>query len=59
MTIKTICGHVHVSDNREGLSYVSTSWLLVDAMLHNDVSDERTEFFHDESDSRECLCERY
>ena len=58
MTMKAICGHVHVSDNREGLSAVQTIWLLVDAMLHYDVNDERAGYFHDKSDSPACSCER-
>ena len=41
MTIKAVCVHFHVSDNREKMFDAETSCLPDDAVLHVDVSDNR------------------
>ena len=40
VTIATGCVHVHMSDNRERLCDAEESWLPVDAVLRDDVSDD-------------------
>ena len=47
MTKKTIRVNIHVSDNREAMSDAENSWLSVDAVLRDDVSDDR-EWLYDE-----------
>ena len=41
MTIKAVCVHFHVSDNRETMSNSETSCLPDDAVFHVDVSDNK------------------
>ena len=41
MTKKTIRVNIHVSDNRETLCDAENSWLSVEAVLCDDVSDDR------------------
>ena len=41
MTRKTIRVHIHVSDNRETMSDAGNSRLPIDAVLRDDVSDDR------------------
>ena len=40
VTITAVCVHVHMSDNREPLCDAEESWLPVDALLRDDVSDD-------------------
>ena len=41
MTITAVSVHVHMSDNRETMCDAGKSWLPVDAVLRDDVSDDR------------------
>ena len=41
MTKKTIRVNIHVSDNRETMPDAENSWLPVDAVLRDDVCDDR------------------
>ena len=41
MTMKAVCVHIHVSDNREAMSDAENSWLPIDALLRDDVIDDR------------------
>ena len=41
MTKKTIRVNIHVSDNRETMSDAENSWLPVEAVFRDDVSDDR------------------
>ena len=41
MTKKTIRVNIHVSDNGETMSDAENSWLPVDAVLRDNVSDDR------------------
>ena len=41
MTRKTIRVHIHASDNRKPMSDTENSWLPIDAVLRDDVGDDR------------------
>ena len=41
MTRETIRVHIHVSDNREEMSDAENSWLPIDAVFREDVSNDR------------------
>ena len=50
--------NIHVSDNRETMSDAENSWLLVEAVLRDDVSDDRKWLCDEISYLRACLRER-
>ena len=58
MTKKTIRVNIHVSDNRETMSDAENSWLPVDAVLRDDVSDDRERLYDEISYLRACSHER-
>ena len=58
MTKKTIRVNIHVSDNRETMSDAENSWLPVDAVLRDDVSDDREWLCNEISYLRACSRER-
>ena len=58
MTKKSICVIIHVSDNRETMSNAENSWLPVDAVLRDDVSDDRKWLCDEISYLRACSRER-
>ena len=58
MTIKAVCVHFHVSDNRETMSEDETKCLPDDAVFHVDVSDNRERLCDDNSGLRACSHER-
>ena len=58
MTIKAVCMHFHVSDNRETMSDAETSYLPDYAGLHVDVSDDRKCLCDEISYLRACSHER-
>ena len=58
MTKKTICVNIHVSDNRGTMSDAKNSWLPVDAVLRDDVSDDRKWLCDKISYLRACSRER-
>ena len=58
MTKKTIPVNIHVSDNRETMSDAENSWLPVDAVLRDDVSDDREWLYDEISYLRACSRER-
>ena len=58
MTKKTIRVNIHVSDNRETMSDAENSWLLVDAVFRDDVSDDREWLCDEISYLRACSRER-
>ena len=47
-----------MSDNRETMSDAENSWLPVDAVLRDDVSDDRKRLCDEISYLRACSCER-
>ena len=51
VTIRAVCVHVHVSDNRETLCGTESSWLLVDV-------DNKKTLCDDKSGMRACSRER-
>ena len=55
MTKKTIRVNIHVSDNRETMSDAENSWLPVEAVLRDDVSDDDRKWLCDEI-SYLCAC---
>ena len=55
---KTIRVNIHVSDNREPTSDAENSWLPVEAVLRDDVSDDRKWLCDEISYLRECSSER-
>ena len=42
MTIECVCVHIHVSDNRETMSYAENNWLLVDFDNREKICDDRS-----------------
>ena len=58
MTKKTIRVNIHVSDNRETMSDAENSWLPVDAVLRDDVSDDREWLYDEINYLRACSRER-
>ena len=58
MTKKAIRVNIHVSDNRETMSDAENSWLPVDAVLRDDVSDDREWLYDETSYLRACSRER-
>jgi hypothetical protein len=50
--------NIHVSDNRETMSDAENSWLPVDAVLRDDVSDDRKWLCDEISYLRACSRER-
>ena len=58
MTIKAVCVHFHVSDNRETMSDTKTSGLPDDAVFHVDMSDNKERLCDEKSYSRACSHER-
>ena len=58
MTMTAVCVHVHVSDNREPMSDAQNSWLLIDAVLRDDVSNDRKWLCDEISHLRACSHER-
>ena len=58
MTRKTIRVHIHVSDNRETMSDAENIWLPIDAVLRDDVSDDRKWLCDEISYLRACSHER-
>ena len=58
VTKKTIRVNIHVSDNRETMSDAENSWLPVDAVLRDDVSDDREWLYDELSYLRACSRER-
>ena len=58
MTIKAVCVHFHVSDNRETLPDAKISCLHVDAEFYDDVSDNGKKWCDEKSGLRACLRER-
>ena len=58
MTKKTIRVNIHVSDNRETMSDAENSWLPVEAVLRDDVSDDREWLYDEISYLRACSRER-
>ena len=58
MTIKAVCVHFYVSDNRETMSDAETSCLPDDAVLHVDVSDNRESVCDEKNYSRAYSRER-
>ena len=58
MTKKPSRVNIHVSDNRETMSDFENSWLPVDAVLRDDVSDDRKWLCDEISYSRACSRER-
>ena len=58
MTIKAVCVHFHVSDNREMMSDAETSCLPDYAVLHVDESDNRENVCDEKNYSREYSRER-
>ena len=58
MTKKTIRKNIHVSDNRETMSDEENSWLPVNAVLRDDVSDDRKWLCDEISYLRACSRER-
>ena len=58
VTKKTIGVNIHVSDNRETMSDAENSWLPVDAVLRDDVSDDRKWLCDEISYLRACSRER-
>ena len=58
MTIKAICVHFNVSDNREMMFDAETSCLPDYAVLHVDVSDNRESVCDEKNYSREYSRER-
>ena len=58
MTKKTIRVNIHVSDNRETMSDAENSWLPVDAVLREDVSNDRKWLCDEISYLRACSRER-
>ena len=58
MTRKTILVHIHVSDNRETMSDAGNSWVPIDAVLRDDVSNERKWLCDEISYLRACSHER-
>ena len=58
MTKKTIRVNIHVSDNRETMSDAENSWLPVEAVLRDDVSDDRKWLGDEISYLRACSRER-
>ena len=58
MTKKTIRVNIHVSDNRETMSDAENSWLPVDAVLRDNVRDDREWLYDGISYLRACSRER-
>ena len=58
MTIKAVCVHFHVSDNRETMSDAKTSGLPDDAVFHVDMSDNKERLCGEKSYLRACSHER-
>ena len=58
MTIKVVCVHFHVSDNRESMFDAETSCLPDYAVLHVDESDYRESLWDEKAFSREYSRER-
>ena len=58
VTKKTIRVNIHVSDNRESMSDAENSWLPVDAVLRDDVSDDNEWLYDGISYLRACSRER-
>ena len=58
MTITAVCVRVHVSDNMGTLCKTVNSWLAVDAVLRDDVSDNREWLWGDKSYLHACSHER-
>ena len=58
MTSKTIRVHIHVSDNRETMSDAENSWLPIDALLRDDVIDDRKYLCDEIGYLRACSHER-
>ena len=58
MTINAVCVHFHVSDNRETMSDAVNSWLPVEAVFRDDVSDDRKWLCDEISYLRACSRER-
>ena len=54
MTKKNIRVNIHVSDNRETMSDAENSWLPVEAVFRDDVSDDRKWLCDDNSGLRAC-----
>ena len=50
--------HVHESDIRETMSDAENSWLPVEAVFHDDVSDDRKWLYDEISYLRACSRER-
>ena len=58
MTKKTIRVNIHMSDIRETMSDAENSWLPVEAVLRDDVSDDRKWLCDEISYLRACSRER-
>ena len=58
MTIKAVCVHFHVSDNRESMSDAGTICLPDDAVFYFDVSDNKERLCDEKSYLRACSHER-
>ena len=58
MAKKTIRVNIHVSDNRETMSDAKNSWLPVEAVFRDDVSDDRKWLYDEISYLRACSRER-
>ena len=58
VTRKTIRVHIHVSDKRKTMSDAENSWLPIDAVLRDDVSNDRKWFCDKISYLRACSHEQ-
>ena len=58
MTLKAVCVHFQVSDNKEKMSDAETSYLPIDAVLRDDVSNDRKRLCDEISYLRACSHER-
>ena len=58
MTIKVVCVHFNVSDNRESMFDAETSCLPDDAVFHVDASDNKERLCDEKSYLRACSHER-
>ena len=58
MTMKAVCVHFHVSDNKETMSNGETSCLPDDAVFHVDVSDNKERLWDEKNYLRACSHER-